>query len=366
MVGRLGASLGLLRPRTLARTQRSVEDLTRESRDTRRTVKEILAGQQRLQETTERIIGRIDAVSEEIRTLQKQVSTLTLRESQLRAVMRADADLEDELGELPAILDERRIGEHMQAAVAAAEFHLTPFPYTIVQNVLPDDFYAALLRGIPPVELFGDKPFNKQQLKVPFAIAPEYSRRVWSFFVRAALRALQPAIVDKFREPLEEWIVSNWPSMAADPFGHPMEFNTADGRIMLRGRGYRIPPHRDPKWGFITCLLYLVRETDSESWGTQLYTVEGDEVARGAAPHWIDASRCRLVADVPFKRNTMLVFLNSVGAHGAEIPMTAEPADLTRYLYQCRVGPSSQAIRRLMSMLPEERVPLWAGKLTDY
>jgi hypothetical protein len=202
---------------------------------------------------------------------------------------------------------------------------------------------------------------------VPFVLAPAYSRRVWNFFVnRIGPRVLQPAVIDKFRQPLEDWITSNWPALAGDPFGPPMDFNMGDGRIMLRGRGYRIPPHRDPKWGFVTCLLYLARPEDSEAWGTQLFAVDEDPPARGAAPHWIDAARCRLAADIPFRRNSMLVFLNSTGAHGAQIPDDAEPANLSRYTYQCRIGPSGRAIRALMATLPEENVPLWAGKVSSY
>ena len=55
-----------------------------------------------------------------------------------------------------------------------------------------------------------------------------------------------------------------------------------------------------------------------------------------------------------------------VGAHGATIPDDAEPADLTRFTYQCRIGPSGQAIRALMATLPEQHVPLWAGKVSSY
>ena len=57
----------------------------------------------------------------------------------------------------------------------------------------------------------------------------------------------------------------------------------------------------------------------------------------------------------------MLVFLNSNGAHGAQIQGTPSPP-ISRYVYQCRVGPSADAIHALMAMLPEEQVPLWAGR----
>lgn len=367
ILGRLTASLGLLRPRALARTQATLGRLADETRDTRDRLNHLAAGQERLHASSQEVLARLETLAGEMRALQQHLNVLTHREGQVRALLRADAELDYAQSKLRKVCDEPRIEAHLRAAVDRVELHLEPFPYIVVPDVFPPDFYKALLLGIPPVELFGDKPFNKQQLKVPFPMAPSYSREIWNFFVfRVAPRILQPLLVDKFRRPLEEWITANWPALAHDPFGPPMEFNTADGRILLRGRGYRIPPHRDPKWGFLTCLLYLAREQDSESWGTQLFHVDEDLPARGAAPHWIRPEQCRLAANVPFRRNSMLVFLNSTGAHGAQIPDDAEPADLQRYIYQCRIGPSPAATRALMASLPEEQVAMWAGKIADY
>lgn len=117
---------------------------------------------------------------------------------------------------------------------------------------------------------------------------------------------------------------------------------------------------------FITCILYLARRQDSEAWGTQLYTVDSDEEARGAAPHWVDPARCRHVGDVAFRANRMLILLNSVGAHGAHIPADAQPENLERYIYQFRIAPTVESMSMLKSTLPEERRPFWAGKSADY
>ena len=134
---------------------------------------------------------------------------------------------------------------------------------------------------------------------------------------------------------------------------------------MLRRPGYRIPPHRDPKWGFITCLIYLAREGDDERWGTQLFTVANDEDAAGASPHWISEARCRLAGEVAFRPNRALVFLNSVGAHGAHIPREAKPANLERYAFQFRIGADRRSIRSVREKLTPEQRAFWSGKLDD-
>jgi hypothetical protein len=350
-------TLQLARPRSLARMQKTLDDAAEGVRELRRAAKEQAV-----------VAIQLDNIQTRLRDLTEKVDLLMVREAQLRAVAMADASFEEESAQLPVLCDAARITAHVREAVRRARLELDPFPHLIVSDVFPSDFYDALVRAIPPYEMFADKPHNKQSLKVPFAYGPAFSRAVWTFLLDVALEgAFQPAIVDKFREPLAEWIAREWPPLAANPLGPPMALHSTDGRILLRGRGYRIPPHRDPKWGFITVLLYLPRAHESEQWGTQLYAVDEDEAAKSIAPHWIDeATRCRLVVDVPFRRNTALVFLNSRGAHGASIPDDAEPADLRRYIYQFRIGPTKAAIKTLVAMLPPSQRSLWEGKMGDY
>jgi hypothetical protein len=362
MLSRFNAHFQLLRPRSLARTTKSVETLTSELSELRRLAKAQVLEEQRRRDVLESLCARVEALAGEVRQVGQALETLAAREAELRAVLHADGMLDHKLAGLPRILDEARIVAHVERAIAAAPLRLEPFPHCIIDPVLPEQYFSALIRGIPPREQFHGNERNRRHVKVPLTVAPAYSRRVWNFMISVVQRALQPLLVDKFREPLSEWIVRHWPSLAADPFGDPMDLVIADGRIMLHGRGYRIPPHRDPKWGFLTCILYLAHPEDSEAWGTELYAVSDDDEAAGAAPHWIDERRCRLVDIVPYRANTMLVFLNSTGAHGARIPDDAEPADLERYIYQFRIGPGGVAIPPLMAMLPEEQRAFWAGK----
>ena len=69
---------------------------------------------------------------------------------------------------------------------------------------------------------------------------------------------------------------------------------------------------------------------------------------------------CELVRRVPYRPNTMLVFLNSRGAHGAEIPADAATPD--RYTYQFYIAPDTQALRGVLRSLPRERRELWQAK----
>ncbi len=188
------------------------------------------------------------------------------------------------------MLDVAAIAAHTQRVLNEATLHLHPFPHLVVDNVWPEPFYDALLKGIPPAELFADRPLNKRRLVVPFDWSHQYGARVWNFLVQEVLdRVVAPVLVQKFKQPLGEWLLANWPLPADAPTEH-VKFQSTDGRILLRHRGYVIPPHRDPKWGLITCLMYLAKPGDSEAWGTQLYSVEGDVEAPSVA-RLLDQSR---------------------------------------------------------------------------
>ena len=355
----LSALLRLLRPRTIARTIKSVDDLGAVSRDLKRLVKQ-------LEQQAVQTDARTTALEGELRGLRDLVAELRVRESKLRAIYQRDVELQPSLDEVDRILDVPSIRSHIERSFESAALELDPFPHLVLHDLLPQPFYEAVLRGIPPVELF-DGADNKQRMVVPFELAPAFSRRVWGFLLHTVVDdIIGPALIRKFRQPLDQWLATSWPELAGQSLESRVRLQSTDGRILLRRRGYVIPPHRDPKWGFVTCLLYLARPGDSPAWGTQLYHVDEDAEAVGVSPHWIRAARCRLAKDVAFRPNTALAFMNSQGAHGASIPADAEPADLERYIYQFRIGPTAASIRKLQALLPEDRREMWSGKVADY
>ncbi|MBM3819253.1 MAG: hypothetical protein FJW14_09610 [Acidimicrobiia bacterium] len=360
MLTRLKDAIDVLRPRTAARTRAAVDAAGATLSQVQERLGQVQERLGQLQTTQGEVLSRIDALT-------RTVDEMRLGLGELRAVARRDAELDDSLDGLAALCDEARLTAHVRSAIAAAPLVLEPFPHAVIRDFLPKDFYAALIRGLPPVELFGSAADAKPQLTVPFSVGPIFSRRIWKYFVTDVVpRMMQEELVAKFRAPLEEWIAANWPALAANPLGPPVELQTAEGRILLRRRGYVIRPHRDPKWGFLTVIMYLARKGDNAEWGTQLYSVDEDRTARGAAPHWIDPAQCHRMVDVPFHRNTALALLNSWGAHGASIPPDAEPPDLERYIYQFRIGPSAESVRALCDMLSGEELAAWAGKLGTY
>lgn len=310
-----------------------------------------------------RTLARVDQIADSTRQLTAQVEALKIRTEQLMAIERLDWELREELQQLPDLLVPERIDAHVRAAVAAATLEMDPFPHVVVDRWLPPDAYAAMIRGVPPAVFFADREESRQRLMVPFPVAPAYAQRVWRFIADHVIGwSLHAALNDKFRDVVYDYVRSFCPAAPAEL---DLTLHPSDGRIMLRRPGYVITPHRDPKWGFVTGLVYLARKGDNESYGTQLYRVRDDAEAPSGKPHYIDEGRCNLVKSVPFKANTLLAFLNSAGAHGASIPADAQPPNLERYVYQFRLGPDAQAIKRLLALMPPEQRQHWAGAKSD-
>jgi len=352
MFSRMTAALQALRPRAITQMRKSLADSRTDLRH--------------LSEAVDALNQSVIALNQTLQQQRTEIERIRTRESQLRVIAKRNIEFADRERALEAVLNDPSVEGYIRDRIEHAKLRHDPFPHAVVDKVLPDDVYDALIAGLPPAELFADKPPNKQQLQVPLDLAPNYSRRVWNFLSDVVVRnVFAPAVVEKFKAPLCEWIRQSFSSPTDDPLTS-MQLVSSDGRILLRTRGYHIHPHRDPKWGFITCILYLARPGDDQRWGTDLYEVDEDEEARGAAPHWIDESRCRQVSTVDFRRNRMFVFLNSAGAHGARIPEDAEPPTLERYIYQFRVGPDADSMKALMGSLPPEQRVYWEGKQKSY
>jgi len=303
-------------------------------------------------------LARVDRFDATARELRAELSALRTRTDQLEAVARLDWEMQEEIRGLDTQLDLRSIGAHVMSAIARAPLATEPFPHVVVEDWLPGDVYRTMLRALPPPVFFADREEGRQRMRVPFTLAPIYSRRVWDVVAEEIVgRFVRDALAAKFDGAIKDFLASFYDGGdAADVPLHP-----SDGRIMLRRPGYVIAPHRDPRWGFITGLVYLARPGDNEAHGTQLYRVTDDREAPNDKPLYVHESQCELVRTVPYKANTLLAFLNSVGAHGASIPADAQPATLERYVYQFRLGPDSKSIKALLSRMSAGRRDHWAG-----
>ena len=323
--GRVAAAADLLRPRTLFRT-----------------------------------LSRVDSLVDRTRELTDAVAMLRIQTDQLLTIQRVDWDKRFDLARIDKWFDANRIEAHINAAFDRTPLELDPYPHIVVQNWLPDDVYERVIDAMPASVFFAHN--RDEHWAVPSGVAPLYSRQVWAFVANTIVGALlHGALNRKFQETICRYVRDFVPALPSDI---DLTLHPSDGRIMLRRPGYYLAPHRDPKWGFVTGIVYLAREGDNEAHGTQIYRVGDDAEAPTSRVYYPEPEKCELVRDVPFRANTLLAFLNSEGAHGASIPADAQPPNLERYIYQFRLGPTGKVIKRLTDLMPPEQAAMWAGAKT--
>ena len=309
-----------------------------------------------------RRLDRVDQLERSTRELTELVESLQVQTQQLLAIEQTDWQRNSDILQFESRLDNERVRAHVARAVSKATLHDDPFPHLVIDKWLPHDVYNTMIDALPPPVFFADRDQSRQRLPVPFHVAPAYSRRVWQFIANDVVGGMVgPALTERMGPVIRDYLRG----YCELPTDIDLTLHASNGRIMLRRPGYMIQPHRDPRWGFVTCLVYLARPGDDEAHGTQLYAVKDDREAPSDKPFYIEESRCELVKSVPFRANTMLAFLNSHGAHGASIPPTAHPPTLERYLYQFRLGPTNRAVTQLLNVMPKEKRRAWEGAKTE-
>lgn len=314
--------------------------------------------------------GDLDRLQRQIDHLQARVEETTAvaaradrMAAQARGFLALNRAQQEDLARARELLVPEQIIAHVRDAILRAPLATDPFPHIVVEKLLPPDVYKLLLRAIPPAAFFGDHDPIKQNLRLPLDFGPELSVTVLGFFDAVIARqAIRPAVLDAFAQPLD----AHYRALFGDALvsrAAALPQAVSGGRLMLRRPGYHLAAHRDPKRTMLTCLLYLATSSDKDTYGTHIYRVPDDREATYTQTYYPeqDGRRCELVRTVPYRPNSMLVFLNSGGAHGADIPADA-PADLERYSYQFYVGPSPDDMDTLVAELPAARQALWRSK----
>ena len=211
---------------------------------------------------------------------------------------------------------ERRMREHLVAAIERTPLRTDPFPYVFIEGCFPTDLYEAL-RDELPADAFYEPLIHKDSVRddgtsprIQASLAedrlhllPEGRQRdLWTAVTRATqddrvklalLRKLEPGIRERFSEPLEQIEAWSRPALNRDV------------------SGYKILPHPDTKAKVLSGLIYFPRSDAQRGLGTSLYVKQLK--IPGLRPGF------RLVETVPFQANCGLVFaVTKRSFHGRE------------------------------------------------
>jgi len=344
--------LSKLSPWQIARTVDSVPQLKRNiGENQKEQIRELRA-----------ITQRLDRLQEMIEKQQKALEGLPrLRQKVFQCIEAAtqDADNAERLQSLRRRLGAIDLRAHAEQAIRRAELRTDPCPHVVIGDLLPDEWCDELVNAIPPALFFKNHNLARQEMQVPFVFAPAYQRFVWDTFFREVIEgAMLAGIQAQFGPALDAFVARHWPALPAMAAGN-VRMHVTNSRLLLRRAGYEIKPHRDPRWAFVTSLVYLQKREDAVTYGTQFYRLKQERDTSHSSPLWAEYDECELVADLPARRNSAVIFVNSTGVHGASVPVDA-PADLKRFVYQVQFGPDDATKRALIEALPEDRRPMWS------
>ena len=240
---------------------------------------------------------------------------------------------------------------HLRSAVEAARLENEPFPYLVIREVLPRDFYGLLLDAIPPQAFWREAGTQRQNWFIGRDPGPRQVEMVWGFVHEVMVpELLIPLLVEKFQHTINDFCRSAFGMENGE--AQALRYHCTEGRLLLRRPGYAIAPHLDPRHAMLTTLVYLPRpdQDTHEEYGTMLFKVKADQLpVKRIGIFYPERAgiRCELAKTVPYEKNSALVFFTPRAVHGAKLPAKVVPAEFERLAYQFLVSLDKKLWKRV-------------------
>jgi hypothetical protein len=192
----------------------------------------------------------------------------------------------------PRTSDEWRVLHHVQERIASAQLELDPFPYVVVDDVFPADYYQQMLAQFPSPEHM--RPLHETGRVGRGA----YEERHAVLFEDHDFARL-PGETATFWRSLAHWMYS-------DPFANSFvsrfaeallprmdRIVEAEGKITVKGDAllvqdhtrYAIGPHTDAPHRLVTFLFYLPSNDSMRELGTSIYRPKDPAFTCWGGPH---------------------------------------------------------------------------------
>lgn len=221
-----------------------------------------------------------------------------------------------------------------------------PFPHIYVQDVFPADFYAELLRHLPPREAFS-----------PLSTVRPMGSDIYDK-TRSVL-ILQPEFVDKLAEPfrgfwqgvarmlfsggLADILFGKFGQLIQSRFqGQNVEFFD-EALLVQDSQNYALGPHTDTPLKVMSFLFYLPADRSKAHLGTSIYVPKDRRFTCPGGPHHKFELFERMLT-MPYVPNALFAFLKTPNSfHGVE-PVNDEGVKRNLLLYDVKVKtPPQQA-----------------------
>ncbi len=226
---------------------------------------------------------------------------------------------------LPSSSVGRAVLNHVLDRVASAPIATDPFPYLVVDNIFPADYYAEMLAHFPtesslrPIGETGRVPQGtyKERLTVlfsddEFARMPDRQQAFWQDFAGWMYTdQFLAAFVSKFSAQLE-------PRLTKILAAEKSLLLKGDALLVNDQSNYAIGPHTDAPHRLISFLFYLPRDNSMRDLGTSVYRHKDPSFVCWGGPHHPFANFTK-VATVDYLPNRLMAFPKTERSfHGVE------------------------------------------------
>lgn len=221
-----------------------------------------------------------------------------------------------------------------------------PFPHIYVRDVFPADFYAELVRSLPPREAFAPlstvRPMSSDAYDKTRSVLilgaesvgklAEPYRGVWERMTRMVLGGgLGNLVFGKFGQFIKPRF-QNQPNV---------EFFD-EALLVQDSQNYALGPHTDSPLKVISFLFYLPADESQSHLGTSIYVPKDRQFTCPGGPHY-PFDRFDRMLTMPYVPNALFAFLKTPNAfHGVE-PVNDEGVQRNLLLYDVRIRGQSQA-----------------------
>lgn len=296
---------------------------------------------------TAAIAGALEDLKTSVGRLQQTLDAAAGQLQLLAVARKEDLRAVDAVPGLAAALEQMAGGvdAHLERAMARAAVAADPFPHIVIDELLPAGLYETMIETLPPADFWRSSGRGRDYWEIETDIGPWRTELVWRFVDRRIVDGmLRPRLERAFGGRLAAFWCE---SFDLDPAC--VRYRTAEGRLQLRRKGYRLRAHLDPPHAALTGLFYLARPGDDVQYGTALYKPSSPIPVRRQGIYYPEDHGIALenVATVPFRANSLLVWMTSLGPHGADLTADEVPKSLERYTYRFQLVTDDHTRRRI-------------------
>ena len=266
---------------------------------------------------------------------------------------------------------EKGVKKYIERKVDSAKVSIEPFPYIIIDEILPQSLYALALDYWPGFDHFRGAGGSRKKIYTTYGCIEktniiEEKRIFWRTFGEVVIKHyLKPLIIEKFK-PYIGW---KFPLSSEEELKeikrnlsfYPYHYDC----IVVDPPGYRIAPHIDGIKTFIQAIIYFPKDDDHQELGTVLYKGSShkkplnEQKGNAIIEHNNDLVPAKKIA---YKPNTFIAFLQSPVSWHSTNPVANPDIHYLRRTYFLDIRLSPEAMQKIY----REESPLSEIYLHDF